>query len=285
MSPRLQDWLYIHHGIRLGLPGYLDILVLSIALGALLLLRHCRKQELNQGPAYLLAILSIPLLFLGGKIVYAAQFPQALERGWGFWRGPGSALYGGLLGLFVAAVIAFRVYRVSPWPYLDGLALSMALGLFLTRIGCFLAGCNWGAPTDLAWGVRFPPGSHAFKQHVRMGLIPEDAALSLPVHPTQLYESLAGLLLLLFGFWMIRRKAPAGRTFFVLTGLYAGFRFVEEFVRADYGASHGWLTFAQWVSLGMLALLAGACAAARRAGSDSDRSGNSHRLGAATRKA
>ena len=257
MSPRLQDWLYIHHGIRLELPGYLDILVLSIALGALLLLRHCRKQELNPGPAYLLATLSIPLLFLGGKLVFAAQFPQALERGWEFWRGSGSALYGGLLGLFVAAVIAFRVYRVSPWPYLDGLALSMAVGLMLTRIGCFLAGCNWGSRTDLPWGVRFPTGSHAFRQHVRMRLISEDALLSLPVHPTQLYESAAGLILLLLGVLMVRRKARAGRTFLVLTGLYASFRFFVEFVRADYERTWGGLSFAQWVSLGLLALLAG----------------------------
>ena len=259
MSPRLQDWLYIHHGVRLGLPGYLDILVLSIALGALLLLRHCRKQELNPGPAYLLATLSIPLLFLGGKLVFAAQFPQALERGWEFWKGPGSALYGGLFGVVIATVITFRVYRVSPWPYLDGLALSMALGLWITRIGCFLAGCNWGAVTDLPWGVRFPVGSHAFLQHVRMQLIPEDAALSLPVHPTQLYESMAGLFLLLLAVWMIRRKAPAGRTFLVLAGLYAAFRFFEEFVRSDYGVSAGSLSFAQWVSLGLLvaAMVAG----------------------------
>ena len=58
----------------------------------------------------------------------------------------------------------------------------MALGIGITRIGCFLNGCCFGTPTDQPWGVAFPKGS-----------IPWHIFGDTHLHPSQLYSSLYGL--------------------------------------------------------------------------------------------
>ena len=71
----------------------------------------------------------------------------------------------------------------------------MGISFALVRVGCFLEGCDYGRPTALPWGVRFPSGSLAAQAHAAAGWVP-DGAPSLPVHPTELYESMLGLLAL-----------------------------------------------------------------------------------------
>ncbi len=142
---------------------------------------------------------------------------------------------------------------LRPYPllsFLDVVAPATGAGLFLGRIGCFLAGCNWGKPTQLPWGTAFPAGSHAFEQQVADGLIPTAAEYTLPVHPAQLYEAVfallgAGLLLRL-----LRRGLPAGTVFFSGLAGYGVYRFATELLRADQGGQwFGPLSFAQLVSV------------------------------------
>lgn len=75
----------------------------------------------------------------------------------------GLEFYGGFL-LAVAAVIFYirRKKRSIRW-YMDILAPAIMLGLAFGRIGCFLNGCCWGAPTELPWAIRFPYASLAFE--------------------------------------------------------------------------------------------------------------------------
>jgi phosphatidylglycerol:prolipoprotein diacylglycerol transferase len=250
VKPRLEEWIYLHYGIHLGLPGYLFMFALSLTLGCWVFLRYCRHRDLSLRYAYTFLCLALPLLLGGSKVVYWLQFPSSAQKGTEFWLGPGAALYGGFLGVLVAAVLTAVWYRSSFAPYVDGLALSLSAGLITGRIGCFLAGCNFGRITELPWGVRFPAGSHAFRQHLAAGLIPESTRLSLAVHPTQLYEVGTGLVLFGVGMLLLRRTRSNGVIFGLLAAAYAVFRFLVEYVRADQGGTY-WAgyTFAQLVSV------------------------------------
>src|SRR5207248_2112897 len=102
--------------------------------------------------------------------------------------------YGGLLA---ALVMAFFYMRQKGLPMLataDVLAPGIALGHSIGRLGCFAAGCCWGAPTNLPWAVTFSKP----EAHDLVGV-----PLGIPLHPTQLYEALAEALIFLFLYWRI----------------------------------------------------------------------------------
>ena len=264
MKPRLEDWLAVH-SLGIPLPTYFLMLTVSITLASLVLILYQRKYGLHERALYSFLFWAIPSLFIGSKIVFWLQFPEILTRGWGFWLGGGAALYGGLLGVLVAGTLTSLYYRIPIRRYLDGLALALSLGLVSGRIGCFLAGCNHGQITQQAWGVCFPQGSPAYNQHAKEGLLQVPTTLSLPVHPTQLYESAFGLLMFCLGLWLLSRRRYEGQVFVVLMGGYALFRFLVEFLRADQqGSWLGTFSFAQLVSLILGLLLVGVWAAARK---------------------
>ena len=98
-----------------------------------------------------------------------------------------------------------------------------------------LAGCDFGRPWDGPWAIRFPAGSPAFTEQTLLGLLPSGATQSLPVHPTQLYESLAGLVLLVLVLAVRRRQEFSGQALAAFALGYAVLRYLIEVVRADPG--------------------------------------------------
>lgn len=254
MKPRLEDWIYIHYGVEVHLPGYSFMLAVATAAGCWLFLRLIRNRSLNDRAAYSFLCLAIPFFLVGAKVGYLLQYPDSWDRGRAFWLGNGISLYGGLIAILAAlACVAWR-YRLLIASYLDALAVALALGLVFGRLGCFLGGCNAGTVTDLPWGVCFPRGTPMFKRQLTAGVLSDSRFLSLPVHPTQLYESALALVLFLTGLWLYRRRFFEGQVFAVLLGGYALFRFFVEFIRGDAGGIHfGYLTFAQGVSIVLLA--------------------------------
>ena len=134
---------------------------------------------------------------LGSKLLYLLQYGPGMLFASGALleiRSGGYSLCGGLIGGCLPPFIYLHWKRLNTGAFANACAPAMALGLALTRTGCFLKGCNFGTPTDLPWGVSFPPDSEAFAKQVTQNLIAPDAAISLPVHPTQLYEVLLGLI-------------------------------------------------------------------------------------------
>jgi phosphatidylglycerol:prolipoprotein diacylglycerol transferase len=108
------------------------------------------------------------------------------------------------------------------------------LGTAITRIGCLLFGCDYGRRSDsLAWAIRFPVDSPAWKDHVNNLHLPRTALESYPVHPTQLYELLAGLFL--FGLLMFLRKVRkfSGQVFLGWVIGYGILRPIIEIYRDD----------------------------------------------------
>ena len=108
-----------------------------------------------------------------------------------FWAG-GLTYYGGLIGAVGYAVYFLRRERFPFWKAADMSGFAIALGLAWGRMGCFLAGCCFGKVSDVAWATSFPRMSPASEAHFRAGILRSEGLPSLPVHPTQLYESLVG---------------------------------------------------------------------------------------------
>ena len=79
----------------------------------------------------------------------------------------GMAAYGGLIGGTVAAALTLRRLGRPVLPFFDAAAPAVGVGYFSARLGCFLAGCDYGSVTHAAWAVRFPRGSYAWRDHLR----------------------------------------------------------------------------------------------------------------------
>ncbi|MBI4444433.1 MAG: prolipoprotein diacylglyceryl transferase [Acidobacteria bacterium] len=249
----LMQWL-VEHGLTPWIiPNFWFLLCLSIILGSLWTLHRWRREGQPVAVASDLLFWGIPSLLVGAKLLYLAQFGLAHWHG---WTAAGLSLYGGLVGLLGAWIVT---YAFSPYRFLlflDVVTPSLALGLFLTRIGCFLNGCNGGRVSGVSWAMRFPPDTNVFEQQVASGQISESALRSLPVHPTQLYESLFGLLCLVFLLLLSKRRQFEGQIFFTGMLWYSTYRFLTEFLRADNGGLRplGVLTFAQAVSLALFSV-------------------------------
>src|SRR5262249_26307457 len=117
------------------------------------------------------------------------------------WSG-GLTMYGGVLAALAASWLYLRRRKVAFLAMADLVAPSLGLGPGLTRIGCFLNGCCSGRPTTSPWGVHFPPDSYVAH------LFPGQA-----VHPTQLYSSLTGLLIVAILLGIDRWRRPEGQLF------------------------------------------------------------------------
>ncbi len=74
----------------------------------------------------------------------------------------GGVYYGGLIGGFLTVALLIRFYKLPFWKVADALVPGLALGQAFGRQGCFAAGCCWGKPTDLWWGVHFTEQGHEY---------------------------------------------------------------------------------------------------------------------------
>lgn len=135
----------------------------------------------------------------------------------------GGVFYGGLLGAVVTGYLLMRHYKLPWWTTADACAPGIALGNFFGRQGCFAAGCCWGKPTTLPWGVKFSELGHEITG------VPIDAHL----HPTQLYESFSMLLVFFFLLWLHKHKRFSGQVILLYAILYSIIRFAIEVVRDD----------------------------------------------------
>lgn len=170
-----------------------------------------------------------------------------------FWHG-GLAFYGGFILATIFGLWYIKREKLPLGKVTDMASWTIPLGLTWGRIGCFLNGCCFGKPTTLPWAVQFPKWSIAFYTHLERDWVTLSDNTSLPVHPTQLYESLASLFI--FGFiyfYLSQRKRFDGELFLVSTVLYATFRFIIEFVRDDERGGIGFLSTSQII--GVIAII------------------------------
>lgn len=150
-----------------------------------------------------------------------------------FWAG-GLTYYGGLIG---ATGYAVYFLRREGFPFLkaaDMAGFSVALGLAWGRMGCFLAGCCFGVEYHGPLAAYFPPWSPASESQFKLHRIHSESFAALPVHATQLYESLGSLLIAVLGYAVVNpRKRYDGQVFLFFLGAYSVLRAVIEVWRDD----------------------------------------------------
>jgi phosphatidylglycerol:prolipoprotein diacylglycerol transferase len=151
----------------------------------------------------------------------------------------GLVFYGGLIGATLAGIIYIRLKKLPMWKVADIMAPSIALGYVFGRIGCLMNGCCYGRACQFPWAITFPP------DHEMAGI---------PVHPTQIYDSLLNLGFYLFLAWLFRHKKFDGQVFAAYLIGYALLRSFVEYFRGDYPVHYlgGWATPAQLISMGIV---------------------------------
>src|SRR6516225_1482495 len=159
----------------------------------------------------------------------------------------GGVFYGGLIFAVTVALWYIRRAGLPLWTTCDVFAPGIALGHAVGRFGCLFAGCCYGKPTKLPWGITFTDPFAAANVGTPLGV---------PLHPTQLYEAGAELVILAVLLATERKGRPfAGRTFWLYMLLYAVSRFFIEFFRGDERGAVGVFSTSQFISV-LLAPLA-----------------------------
>jgi len=153
----------------------------------------------------------------------------------------GGVFYGGLILAVSVALWYIRRIGLPLWTTCDVFAPGIALGHVVGRFGCLFAGCCYGKPTSLPWGITFTDSFAAANVGTPLGV---------PLHPTQLYEAGAEfvILLVLLGTERKGRTFP-GRTFWFYMLLYGISRFIIEFFRDDQRGMVGMFSTSQFISL------------------------------------
>ncbi|MEL6195703.1 MAG: prolipoprotein diacylglyceryl transferase [Myxococcota bacterium] len=227
-----------------------------IAGGFLLAMNLSRRQAEREGedPEQLadIAFLALVAGIVGARIVFVITKIDEYMRNpldiFLFWRG-GVVFYGGFIGAALMIIYYCRKHRLDYFKIVDILIPYLAMGHAFGRLGCLAAGCCFGKPTELPWGIEFPINSMAHAQQ-QNDLLVSSHEHPLPVHPTMLYE--AGFELGLFALllWVRTRKRFHGQLFLTWLALYAVLRSVNEVLRGDKerGLYYG-LSTSQWISL------------------------------------
>ena len=257
MRPRLFEIHIPFLDWTLPVNAYGTMMVIGFLIGVYLACRRAKRMGIDPNLMTDVGMIAIISGILGARVFFVIQFYNELFRDNPLEmiridRG-GLVFYGG----FFTAVVCVSAYvwrkKLSMADILDISTPSLAVGLAFTRIGCFLNGCCWGkmCSPGLPWGVSFPPASEVYKLQLNLPVHPLNptAAGSYPVHPTQLYESLAVFGMFFILSWLFQFRKRKGDILAAFAVLYAIERFLVEFLRADNGLMSDGLTVSQNISI------------------------------------
>ncbi len=224
--------------------SYGVLLAASYLLGLWLAMRRARRWGLDPNRVLDLGIYIIIAALVGAKLLLLVvdfdQFSRSTADLLSLARS-GGVFYGGLI---LAVAVGFWYvgrHRLPFWTTCDVFAPGIALGHVTGRLGCMAAGCCYGRPTDVPWAVIFTNPLAAANVGTPLGI---------PLHPTQLYEAGAELLILVLLLGTERRgRRFAGRTFWAYMFLYAVSRFIVEMYRGDPRGEILGLSTSQFISL------------------------------------
>ncbi|MCX8033548.1 MAG: prolipoprotein diacylglyceryl transferase [Thermoleophilia bacterium] len=229
------------------LSAYATFYVLAWVAALLISVLAARRRKLHWGRALLAYGLALVAGLVGARLLdlavnwnyYATNLAQIYAL-----RFRGFALYGGLVAAVAVGILVARRLSMPIWKLADAALPGLAAGIMLMRIGCFLNGCCFGRATSLPWGVSYPPGSRAWTEVWASQLASGQTTLPglsgplRPVHPTQIYEALAAVVLLPFALFLarlLRRRVPLGSTdgaaFLVFALGFTLFRLANHFLR------------------------------------------------------
>jgi phosphatidylglycerol---prolipoprotein diacylglyceryl transferase len=216
------------------------MLAVAFLLVAWLAAKEFNRRGYSSDDAWSITLAAMIGGVIGAKLYFALDhWSETVKDPDGvLFSGAGLTYYGGLIGGAIGVILAAGKKKIPIGTMADMGAPLIALGYGVGRLGCFLNGDDYGKPSALPWAMAFPKGN---------------PPTAVPVHPTQIYEAAASLLI--FGFlwsrlaaWEARRGLVMG-VYLVLGGTE---RFLIEFLRLNLPVAAG-LTVAQWISLLLIA--------------------------------
>ena len=226
---------YLHLG-PLNIPTFGLMLWLAAVAAAWLMDRSFRRAGINADAVGIVAV-AVVAGIVGAKLWHVVDTPSEFRyEGWKvLWDSAGFAWYGGLVFGIAALLVQGWWAKIGPLRTLDLASPAAAIGYGIGRVGCFLSGDGcYGIPTTLPWGMSFPNGIEPTLQRV---------------HPTPLYELIAGLLI----GWYLWKRSGRPHAVGLITGEYLALsgiaRFLVEFIRRNPKILLG-LSNAQLASLG-----------------------------------
>jgi phosphatidylglycerol:prolipoprotein diacylglycerol transferase len=229
------------------IPTYGTLVALGFLLALLITVRLAKRAKLPPEPITNLAIYCALAGLAGAKLFMILFDLKKYLSGelslWSLDTLQAAGVYqGGFLLALVTAVLYMRHNHLPVLETSDIFAPGIALGQAIGRLGCFAAGCCWGTECHLPWAVTFS------NTEAQTGV-----PLGLPLHPTQIYESLADALVFLLLYRMIAKPHVAGAVLGWYLTLYSAARFGIEFFRFHEQGLHLGLSVTQWISLATLA--------------------------------
>lgn len=234
----------LFHLGSLAIHSYGVMLMLGFLAGIWLSSRQARKLGLSRDLPIDLSVWVLLCSILLARLTFMAlnwgNYASRLLDVFQIWKEGGLSFHGGLLGGMIAVLLFSWRNRLSFWLLADMLSPGLALGYAIARLGCFLNGCCYGAPTQLPWGVVFP------------------AITTEPSHPTQIYAALGSLVICFLLLRVQSRPKAQGQLFLLYLMLYSVLRFALEVFRRGASAQEMFagMTQAQVASLVLFALAA-----------------------------
>ncbi len=247
----MQQILFRVPGLNLPVFGFGLMLTIALFASMELASRRARREGLGDVQVDALAIWVLIAGLIGARLFFIVEYWRKFESFWQvfeIWNG-GIVFYGCIVGGIVGFALYRRRHPFPLRPMMDVIAPALALGIALGRVGCFLNGCCYGDVCHLPWAMTFPRESSPWAHHINLGLITEAAPRSLPVHPTQLYSALDGLILLILltAYYPLRRRD--GEVMALMMMAYPVTRFLIEQLRNDEPGMVAGLTISQAISV------------------------------------
>lgn len=221
---------------KITIHGYGLMIAIGFLAAVLIGMYRAKKKDMSQEVILDIAIYGILFGFLGGKILYViVEWKRFIADPWSVLGSSGFVVYGGIIAGVLAGYIYSRIKKISFVKYFDLVMPEIAIAQGFGRIGCFLAGCCYGAQTDSWLGVVFPEGS----------LAPSGVKLL----PTQLFMSAGDFLIAIILILYARKNKVDGNVGAGYLILYGIGRFAIEFLRNDARGSVGALSTSQFISI------------------------------------
>ena len=230
----------LFHIGKLTIHGYGTMIAVGVLVAVAVAIFRCKKKQIDPEPILDLVLIALIGGFLGGKLLFilvsVIDDPKAFAQNpMAYLGGSGFVVYGGIIFAVCVAVVYFKIKKMDFLTYWDMIMPEVSIAQGFGRIGCFLAGCCYGAVTHSPIGVVFPQGS----------LAPAGVKL----WPTQLMMSagnfiIAGILIL--AAYKLKKRGQIGSLYLIL---YAIGRFGIEFLRNDHRGAVGVFSTSQFISL------------------------------------
>jgi phosphatidylglycerol---prolipoprotein diacylglyceryl transferase len=214
---------------------YPALMLLAIAVGAAISRVTQQKLPLSGMERLVIGLGAFCGAFIGARLPFVVSNWNGLLSG-AAWFGDGKTIVAGIVGGYFGVELAKWALHVRVKTG-DSFAVPVAAAVAIGRLACFSAGCCYGTPTSLPWGVVFP------------------TADALPRHPTQLYEAAFHLTAAIALFWLWRRGRFRGQLIKFYIIAYLSYRFFSEFIRPEPEIWMG-LTAYQWAAVVLIPLFA-----------------------------